>query len=80
MTAEQKKWLEEHPGFKNWGPKGIVSLYHWTDVGYVFPNGTFVPEGQHHGWAWPMHLMSSGDTLRVIPKDAVKVGREYMMA
>lgn len=80
MTEEQRKWLEENPEFKPWGQHGVVSIYGWTDVGYLFPNGTLVSDGQHHSWAWPTRLMSSGDTLYVIPDEAFKVGHEYMIA
>lgn len=80
MTEEQKAWMEAHPEFKPYGRHGAVSIYGWADVGYLFPNGELVPEGQHHSWAWPTRLMSSGDTLYVIPDEAFKVGREYMVA
>lgn len=78
MTPAQQEWLKAS-GHKPWRPHYAVTIYQWTDVGYVFPDGRFVPEGTHHGWARPLHLMSSGDTLYVVPKDAIKVGREYMM-
>ena len=80
MSPEQKKWLDEHAAFTVWRPHGVVSIYGWADIGYLMPTGDYVAEGIHHGWAWPMHLMSSGDTLYVMPPDAVKVGREYMQA
>jgi hypothetical protein len=78
MTDAQKKWMSDHPKFKFWQPHGVMSLYGWTDVGFLMPDGKLVPDGEHHNWAWPMHLMSSGGTLYVMPKEATKVGREFM--
>ena len=80
MTDDQNKWLATKPEFDVWRPHGAVSFYGWTDVGYLTPDGRFIPDGTTHGWAYPTHLMSSGDTLYVVPKGSVKVGREYMIA
>lgn len=77
MYDQQKQWLTDNPAFKGWEPHGVVSLKRWADVGWVFPSGQFVPEGQYHHWAWPTRLMSVDDTLYVMAGDAVKVGREY---
>lgn len=77
MTPAQTQWLNERRAYKAWYNRGIVSALGWTDVGYVFPDGRFVLEGKHHGWARPMRLMSSGEALVVLPPDAIKVGREY---
>lgn len=78
MTYGQTKWMVEHPGFKHWRPQGIVSIYGWTDVGWLMPSGKFVPDGEHRYWGG-LHTMSSGDTLYVMPKGAWKVGREFMI-
>lgn len=79
MTAEQKLWMQEHPEHKQWEPHGMVSIYGWTDVGWVFQNGKFAADGTHHYWGGS-HLMSSGDTLYMMAgSKALKVGREFMI-
>lgn len=80
MEERQTNWLSENPKFSVWRSHGAVSICGWADVGYLTPDGRFIPDGTAHGWAYPMHLMSSGDTLYVVPKGSVKVGREYMTA
>jgi hypothetical protein len=71
--------MVEHPRFKHWRPQGAVSIYGWTEVGYLMPDGKFVPDGKHYYWGGGLHLMGSGDTLYVMPKGAMKVGREFMI-
>jgi hypothetical protein len=64
MTAEQKLWMQQHPEHKHWRPQGVVSIYGWTDVGWVFPNGKFAADGT-------LHLMAGSKAL--------KVGREFVV-
>lgn len=75
MTNEQKEWLNENPRFSVWKPQPIVSIKSWTDVGFVSPDGRFIPDGK--GVPFIRGIISSGDTLYVVPKNSVKVGREY---
>lgn len=65
---------------KPWKPHGIMSIQGWGRVGYLMPSGKYVPEGESKQRAWPTHLMSSGDTLYVVPPEAIKLGREYQIA
>lgn len=77
MTEQQTAWMREHPTFKYWKPQGLFSCKGWTDVGWVMRSGTFVADGEHHGWGG-VHTMSSGDTLYVMQgSDAIKVAREF---
>lgn len=78
MTDSQKQWLSEHPKFKVWSPHPWVTLKSWTDVGYLTPDGRVIPDGKHSGWGG-LHLISTDDTLYVVPKGSTKVGREYDM-
>lgn len=78
MSRDQQRWLAEHPQFKRWKPHGIVSMYGWTDVGYLLPNGDFVLDGKHHFWGGA-HLMSSNNTLYLMSSEAMKIGREFMI-
>lgn len=77
MTDEQKQWLAEHPQHKRWRVQGAVALTGWTDVGYLCPNGHFMETGPgENRWIAP-NVISYGDTLFVIPPEAIRVGREY---
>lgn len=78
MSDEQTEWLKANPQFKPWRPQGVVSVMKWADVGYLMPYGKFVPEGTFTP-GFGGKLMSSGDTLYVMPRGAMKVGREYMI-
>ena len=66
---------------------GVPAVVTWADpaVGhhggiYQATNWVYNPEGTHYWGLYPTHLMSTGDTLHVVPNDAVKVGREYAVS
>lgn len=62
MTEAQRAWLSENPEF---GPVEyrIVSLYQWSDQGYLFENGRFSRD--------------DGKTLFLDTGRALRVGRKY---
>ena len=62
------------PGFKVLGtsPNAPIAMI-GDDARKFVPEGTFTP-------GFGGKLMSSGDTLYVMPRGAMKVGREYMIA
>lgn len=75
MTDEQKNWLSEHPKYSRVRESGGISWKGWTDRGYLFANGSFIPDdGQtlfpHKYPAWfatrgpsPMHVGREHDIV-----------------
>lgn len=75
MTETQAKWLADHPAFKAWRPPNMVVSTWWADVSWLCPSGRLIPDGGMPGFGKGT-LISAGDTLYVLPKGSIKVGRE----
>ena len=76
MTAEQQKWLNEHPKHEVYRQPPVVTTWNWTDDRYLLPDGGELPEKPTF-YYWPgMRLMSAGDTLYT-HQDVLRVGRKY---
>lgn len=52
----------------------VVSTW-WADVSWLCPSGRLIPDGGMPGFGKGT-LISAGDTLYVLPKGSIKVGRE----